>query len=273
MVMAGFGHRDIGSFSVLMSDPRVTMEPFETWDIGELATQFPLQDTSELAKHVSLVKDIIEKLGSPDKCCGFVVDSDTTRRLEGFTEWHHTDEESVSGLVVHDDLTNTTPQQVTSEFMSLGSLVSMQCNTSRVNRPIDDLEWFYYTARWAAAYNEGASGGKYNGDEIRKFRKMIMNERNDADMMIRGYRHGFWEQKQEGYGPFFVRSVALLHQWSRKLRISFDDWISLREETRGHSDAEKEEYLAYHFLIHAYRGVGEYFEILYQHRALLQEAI
>lgn len=83
MMRVGFTHRGIENFNVLMSDPPATMEPFETWDVEELATQFPLRDTSELAKHVGLLKGIIEKLGSPGKCCGFVIDGETTTRLVG----------------------------------------------------------------------------------------------------------------------------------------------------------------------------------------------
>jgi hypothetical protein len=95
MVMVGFVHR--GGFNILVSDPPVTMEPFKTWDVDELPTQFPLRDTSELAQHVSLVKDIIEKLGSPGKCCGFVVDGETTARLEGYFKQRY-DAESVSAF-------------------------------------------------------------------------------------------------------------------------------------------------------------------------------
>lgn len=88
MMMIGIAHKDIGS--VIMPEPPVKMEPFETWNI-ELMTRFPDKDTDELAKHVSLMRNIIEKLGSPEKCYGFVADGEITTGLD-----YNTDEESVS---------------------------------------------------------------------------------------------------------------------------------------------------------------------------------
>lgn len=94
MMTIGIAHKDIGIFNVIMSDPPVTMEPFETWNIEQLMARFPDNDTDELAKHISLVKNIIEKLGSPDKCYGFVVDGEITTRPEGY--YRHRDEKTVS---------------------------------------------------------------------------------------------------------------------------------------------------------------------------------
>lgn len=136
------------------------------------------------------------------------------------------------------------------------------------NSPIPDFESFYYAARWAAAFNEGASGGKYHGDGIQEMRKLIMEKYWVADGMIRGYCYSFWEERQEEYGPFFVHSVALFQPWLQKLSCLSNDWESVVGKAEGSRYVEKD--LTYNYLVYAYRGVGEYFELLHQHRALLQ---
>jgi hypothetical protein len=176
-------------------------------------------------------------------------------------------------LVVRGDLTNTPPQQVTPEVMSSELSVGKWWTGSYMSSPASDLESFYYTARWAAAFNEGASGEMYNGDAIREYRKMLLEQRIVADIVIQESDYSYWEKNREVYGPFFVRSMALLQPWSKKLRNLSIAWRSVMRQTRDLSDAEEEEYLAYNFLVYAYRGVREYFEILYQHRALLQETV
>lgn len=172
-------------------------------------------------------------------------------------------------------MVNTTPQKAKPGSMSFGSLAGMHCKTPHVGDPIGELESFYYVALLAATFNEGASGGKYNGDDIQDFRKMITDEFKwiDANGMVWRYPYEYWEQQREGYGPFFVHSMAVLPEWSQKLRNLSHDWLPLDDLPKRYGIGEDEEDLAYDLLIHLYRGVGEYFEILYRRRALLQEAV
>ena len=84
MSMVGILHKSIEIFTVLMSDPPVAMEPSEMWSIEQVQTRFRSRDTSNQARHVSLVKDVVEKLGSlADKCRSFF--TFTARD----TEWLH----------------------------------------------------------------------------------------------------------------------------------------------------------------------------------------
>jgi len=82
MLRKGFLHRDISIGNVLMLDPPVVMEPFAEWTIEQRVAQLHLQDrTTELGKYVDLVK-MIKETGSPNQCCGFVIDGDMAARLE-----------------------------------------------------------------------------------------------------------------------------------------------------------------------------------------------
>ena len=79
MLRKGFLHRDISIGNVPMLDPPVVMEPFAEWTIEQRVAQLHLQDgTTELDKYV----DLVEKMGSPNQCHGFVIDGDMAARLE-----------------------------------------------------------------------------------------------------------------------------------------------------------------------------------------------
>ena len=84
MLRKGFLHRDISIGNVLQLDPSVRMTPFEVQPTEEYTTQISPQHKDELARHADLLEVAIEKVGSLDKCHGFVTDDDMAARLEGY---------------------------------------------------------------------------------------------------------------------------------------------------------------------------------------------
>jgi len=77
-------HRDISIGNVLMLDPPVKTKPFAEVAPEQRMQQLRLREGSELANHVNLVEEMIQKLGSPNMCCGSVIDGDMAARLEGY---------------------------------------------------------------------------------------------------------------------------------------------------------------------------------------------
>ena len=164
--------------------------------------------------------------------------------------------------------------QGTYEFMSAKLLRSLRDHTTHyLHSPIDDLESFYRTAQWAAAFNNGAEGGKYEGDVIKQFRDMIAGqERNDATNMVRDELCDPTEKTMEEYGPFFAHSLPLLAEWFTKLVSLRLSWEKLVGEAAKLEDGEKKNLLHSGFLTHGYRGVAEYLELVNNHReSLMQE--
>jgi len=143
-----------------------------------------------------------------------------------------------------------------------------------LHSPVDDLESFYYTAQWAAAFNDGANGGKYDGSEIQKFREMIAGDmRNEAYLMVLEELYPDEGGQAEAYGPFFAHSLAFLNPWLVKVNALGREWASVLKKAGEFKDEEKEKYLDFHFLVYGYRGVGEYFELIHKNRALLQGVV
>ena len=139
-----------------------------------------------------------------------------------------------------------------------------------LHSPVDDLEsFYYYTAQWAAAFNDGASEGKYNGTEIGEFRKMIIGEnRHMAECMV---RNGLCPDTADAqYGPFFVHSLAFLSPWLEKLATMHRDRDRMMFYAKGLESEGMKKYLGLNFLIYGYRGVGEYFELVHEYCASLQ---
>jgi len=162
-----------------------------------------------------------------------------------------------------------TSMQGTYEFMSNG-LVNTQRTWPRkpyLHSPVDDLESFYYTAQWAAAFNDGASGGRFNGPEIQEFREMIAGgERALATIKLPSL---FSISTEVEYGPFFARSLPPLVSWWPKLSILHHDWAKVLYGASLHNGEDKEEYLHLNFYIFSYRGVVEYLELVHEHRESL----
>jgi len=143
-----------------------------------------------------------------------------------------------------------------------------------LHSPVDDLESFYYTAQWAAAFNDGANGGKYCGEEIEEFREMIAGgTRDSGSLIVRNAVYPVTRSQEEGYGPFFTQSLAFLSPWLAKLATIVNDWGSVMAGAKALEDEQKEKYLGLNFLVYGYRGVGEYLELVHEHRALLQEIV
>ena len=139
---------------------------------------------------------------------------------------------------------------------------------------VDDLESFYHTAQWAAAFNNGASRGKHDGDDIREFREMISSDkRSDAILMVQPTHHRLWMEMEEEYGAFFTHSTALLGPWLEKLNALTADWSFLAKQAKKLDDTKRKEHLDYNFLVYGYRGVAEYFELLHELRELLEKAV
>ncbi|KAF9644695.1 hypothetical protein BDM02DRAFT_3190360 [Thelephora ganbajun] len=265
MLLKGFLHRDISIGNVLMLDPPVTTKPFEseTPAVEQLIARLSLEDDdqriahrNELAQHAELLTQTVKEIGPLDKCHGFVIDGDMAARLEGYFTSRET--EARSG---------------TYEFMSADLLGTLRSSDLYLHSPIDDLESFYYTAQWAAAFNDGASGGKHDGNKIQEFRKMIAGSANDryrARGMVRDDLFPDSAMVSEEYGPFFTRALVILSPWTQNLVAMSRDWRRVMDRIRALDDRDREEHLARNFPIFAYRGVEEYFQLLHQHRMSLQ---
>ena len=156
--------------------------------------------------------------------------------------------------------------------MSHNLRMTLRTPNTYLHSPVDDLCSFCYTAQWAAAFNDGASGGKHNGDEIRQFREMISGDQwQDAVYLVQNVlRHA---SQKVNYGPFFAPFLALLNPWWTKLYALVGDWHFELGEAGTPEGEDKEKRLGLKFLIFAYRGVGEYFELLHKHRGSLQVSV
>jgi len=163
--------------------------------------------------------------------------------------------------------------QGTYEFMSQKLVKVLWSPKSYLHSPVDDLESFYYTAQWAVAFNDGASGEKHDGDGIREFREMISGEnRFSAAHEVRSEYPGFWERREEEYGAFFVNSTALLRPWLKKLDALISDWSPVADQGAEALEGTKmKEHLTDSFLVYGYRGVAEYFQLIHEHRASLEK--
>jgi len=158
--------------------------------------------------------------------------------------------------------------------MSQDLLNTLWVSRPHFHSPVDDLQSFYYMAQWAAAFNDGASGEKYDSNNIREFREMISGGRRlTADFIILSRNHDFWKLMAGAYSSFFAHSTAILHPWLRNLNTLVADWSSIMIHAEKLDDAERKDYLDYNFLVYGYRGVGEYFELIHEHRALLETAV
>jgi len=176
---------------------------------------------------------------------------------------------------VLENLPDATPAQGTYEFMSHNLVDTLRSSSSYLHSPVDDLESFYYTAQWAAAFNDGAMGGKRDGASIREFREKISGDgRLTAThaLMLKG--PDFWrqEQQQQRYGAFFANSTVILRPWFGKLITLAIDWQSVLIQARKLEGTEKE-YLADSFLVFGYRGVAEYLQLIHEHRELLEKTV
>jgi len=158
--------------------------------------------------------------------------------------------------------------------MSQNLVDTLRSSRSYPHSPVDDLESFYYTAQWAAAFNDGATGGKHDGASIREFREMILGDGRLAAthaLMLKG--PDFWrEEEQQKYGAFFANSTTILRPWFGKLNTLAIDWQSVLIQARKLEDTEKE-YLADNFLVFGYRGVAEYLQLIHEHRELLGKTV
>ena len=158
-----------------------------------------------------------------------------------------------------------TSMQGTYEFMS-NKLVNNQRTRPRkpyLHSPVDDLESFYYTAQWAAAFNDGASGGRFNGPEIQEFRKMIAGgERAQATDEVTSL-----SPRSAGaqYGPFFALSLPLLASWWSKFVALRRHWTDVLDDASLGDGEDREKYLRLNFYIFGYRGVAEYLELVHEH--------
>ena len=271
MLREGFLHRDISIGNILMLDPPVTMNSFKVRAVGQLMTRFSLQYEGEFAKYANLLEDAIKKMDYLDKCHGFLIDGDMAAKLEGYFTVCDTGEVFVSICLVARGIQLMTFVQGTYEFMSGRLASTLRTANPYLHSPVDDLESFYYTAQWAAAFNDGASGRRHDGIGIQHFRELIVgNQKDRAAIMVRDEL--FPRSAGMTYGPFFAQSLYLLTPWREKLAILIRDWIQLTETTVGHNE-DKDEFLGLDFLIYGYRGVAEYLELVHEHRASLQGAV
>ena len=137
-----------------------------------------------------------------------------------------------------------------------------------LHSPVDDIESFYYTAQWAAAFNDGASGGRHDGVRIQKFREMIADDRREraSNMLIALHP----VTSEAGYGTFFARSLPLLAAWRVKSFTLGPAWSGVMHDATLRDGEDKEEFLRLNCLIYGYRGVAEYLQLVHEYRASLQ---
>jgi len=140
---------------------------------------------------------------------------------------------------------------------------------------VDDLESFYHTAQWAAAFNDGQSGKTCKADGLQHFRTLIAGPFENRTLAERDVMTLQPESKLgleiKKYGPFFGSSAFLLHHWLHKLCTLQGDWEYVMGEAEELEGRYKEEFLVIHFLIFGLRGVKEYFQLLLQCRDLLNK--
>ena len=109
---------------------------------------------------------------------------------------------------------------------------------------VDDLESFYYTAQWAAAFNDGASGRKYDGGRIKRFRSMIAsNERDAATLMVERELAHVTVREAAEYGAFFTSSLTLLSPWVKKLSNLRIGWRAVIYQVQDLDDKDREKHL------------------------------
>ena len=162
--------------------------------------------------------------------------------------------------------------QGTYEFMSQNLVDVLWSSKSYLHSPVDDLESFYYTVQWAAAFNDGASGKKHDGGGIREFREKISGDKRlSAFREVQTRQPGFWKLKEQEYGAFFVNSAVLLGPWLKKLDALISDWLLVAAQAEALEGTKMKEHLTDSFLVYGYRGVAEYFELIHEHRASLKK--
>ena len=160
-----------------------------------------------------------------------------------------------------------TPEFTSQELLS----VRLWSKQPYMHSPVDDLESFYYTLQWAGAFNDGAEGGLYSGEMIQHLRKDIAGAtRSSVLYQVYCCDPSITAASEKEYGPFFVRCLALLHVWLRRLTPLRGEWGRLIDQVEELDDVEREECLRPQFLVFGYRGVAEYLELLRDHRALLE---
>ena len=155
--------------------------------------------------------------------------------------------------------------------MSDGLIRTLRRPEPYLHSPVDDLESFYYTAQWAAAFNDGANGRKHDGAKIQEFREMIAgDERPLATGMVQKSLDPLTAGSK--YGPFFASSLSLLVPWLDRFVTLRRDWNRVENRAAEFNSKDKETHLGLNFLIYGYRGVAEYLELVHEHRASLQGA-
>ena len=165
--------------------------------------------------------------------------------------------------------------QGTYEFMSDALLNTLDIPKDHLHSPIDDLDSFFFTMQWAAAFNDGASGKRHDTREIQHFRDMISGrDRAKATIMVRDTLDPDRRSTLEEYGSFFTCSLSVLAPWIQKLVDLRRAWRrSIMNKVEDLDDEEKEKFLRSSFLVWGYRGVAEYLELVYENRASLQEEV
>ena len=165
--------------------------------------------------------------------------------------------------------------QGTYEFMSDDLLDTLDIPKDYLHSPIDDLDSFFFTTQWAAAFNDGASGKRHDTREIQRFRDRISGrDRAKATTMVQNSLKPDRRNTPKEYGPFFAHSLYVLTPWIRKLVDLRGDWErSIMDKAEDLDDEEKEKFLRSSFLVWGYRGVAEYLELVYENRASLQEEV
>lgn len=208
-------------------------------------------------------------MGFLDECHGFIVDGDMAAR------WGVTSPHMIQGRdlrvypVVRGILADMSSMQETHGLVPNGLVDTLW--SPYLHPPVSDPESSYHTAQWAVVSNDGASGGKYTGTGIQGFQGMIAGDRRErAGIKVQSLLLPL--TAKEGYGPFFAHSLVILTPWFTKFTaLNRDQSLAMRKVATF--DDKDKKHLGLDFSIYGCCGVGEYFELIREHRALLQEVV
>lgn len=153
--------------------------------------------------------------------------------------------------------------------MSSGLLRSVRLSEAYLHSPVDDLESFYYTLQWAAAYNEGSSTETHRGDDLRALRAMLSgsaDNRFQAALLIhRIRRHS--EEDVRRFGAFLPKFQPVLEDWYPSILALIESWRAVRG---GFDGSDISRYYIRHALVFAYRGVADYLRFVHRYRESLK---
>ena len=153
--------------------------------------------------------------------------------------------------------------------MSSGLLRSIRLSEPYLHSPVDDLESFYYTAQWAAAYNEGSDAGWIETDHLKTLRTRLSataDIRFQATLLLHRISPNSQEDVRK-FGTFLPKLQPVFKEWYPSILMLMKSWRAVRDGVGG---ADVSRYYIRHALVFAYRGVADYLKIVHKYRESLK---